>query len=96
MVPRRLVMASPMVLSLPALVRPSPAKALVKGYKPPSADSHYKFDESSKASPMQYDIEQLMAENDILRRRVSGIEMSNFFMAIQVMLTGVYVAFTRR
>ena len=92
MVPRRLVMATPMVLSLPALVRPSPAKALVKGYKPLATEELA----PSTASPMQYDIEQLMAENDILRRRVSGIEMSNFFMAIQVMLTGVYVAFTRR
>ena len=70
-----------------AVVRPRAAKAIVKGYKPPSDDV---------TDPVQYDIEQLMGEVDALKRRLNGNDFAFNLLAIQVMITGVFSAWTRR
>lgn len=75
-----------------AVVRPRAAKATVKGYKPPSDDAM----DPVVADPVQYDIEQLMGEVDALKRRLNGNDFAFNLLAIQVMVTGVFSAWTRR
>ena len=45
---------------------------------------------------MQYDVEQIMQDQDELVRRVRGLERSNVILTMQLFLTGSFAVFTRR
>jgi hypothetical protein len=82
MFPRRIVIATPVALSIPAFARPARALVQETPLPPPS--------------PMQYDVEQIMQDQDELVRRVRGLERSNTILTMQLFLTGSFAVFTRR
>jgi len=47
-------------------------------------------------SPMQYDVEQVMVDQDELAARVFGLERTNLVQSFQLILLAAYIIFSRR
>ena len=88
---RRIIIATSIPLAIVA--KPAPAKALVKGHKPPAKSD---MSPDAYSSPIQYDVEELMTEVGALNRRMDGTDIGFNLMALQVMVTGVFAAWTRK